>query len=121
MRAVKVLGLGVLTLALGLMVEPALAAADKGDPVKGRGVHMANCMACHGREGGGDGPAARALRPPPRAWNTAEFWAEMTPERGRAAIRTGAPGTAMMGFPQLTEPDVVNLLAYMDTLRPAAP
>lgn len=121
MRALTIFGAALAVLLLAATGDVARAGEAKGDPVKGRGVHMANCMACHGREGAGDGPAARALRPAPRAWNTAEFWAEMTPERVRAAIRSGAPGTAMMGFPQLTEPDVVNLLAFMDTLRPEAP
>ena len=115
-------GLRISTLTLlGLAGGLALAADPAGDAVKGKSVHMANCMACHGREGAGDGPAARALRPPQRSWVTPEFWAEMTPDRIRAAVRAGAPGTAMMGFPQLTETDVVNLLAYMDTLKPAAP
>lgn len=121
MRAPGVFFVALAALAAGAVSDVAFAGGAAGDAEKGRSVHMANCMACHGKAGAGDGPAARALRPPPRSWVTPEFWAEMTPERIRAAVRAGAPGTAMMGFPQLTEPDVVNLLAYMETLRPAAP
>lgn len=93
-------------------------AAPTGDAARGGTVYMANCMACHGKDGAGDGPAARALKPPPRSFVAPAFWEGMTPERMRTAIRTGAPGTAMMGFPALTEQDVVDLIAYMESKRP---
>lgn len=108
--------LGVLLLLYALLGTA--MAGPSGDPARGTTVYMANCMACHGKDGAGDGPAARALRPPPRSFATEAFWEDMTPERMRAAIRTGAPGTAMMGFPGLTEQDLLDLVAFMETKRP---
>ncbi len=93
-------------------------AAPTGDAARGGTVYMANCMACHGKDGAGDGPAARALKPPPRSFVAPEFWDGMSSDRIRTAIRTGAPGTAMMGFPALTEQDVVDLIAFIETKRP---
>lgn len=106
----------VLILSLGLLGS---AMAGTGDVARGKTVYMANCMACHGKEGGGDGPAAKALRPAPRSFASPEFWTDMNPDRMRSAIRTGAPGTAMMGFPQLAEQDILDLIAFMDSKRPA--
>ena len=96
----------------------AAIAAQPGDATRGGTVYMANCMACHGREGAGDGPAARALRPPPRSFTAPDYWDGMTEERIRTAIRAGAPGSAMMGFPALSEQDVLDLIAFMETKRP---
>jgi mono/diheme cytochrome c family protein len=32
---------------------------------RGQQIYVQNCLVCHGPQGRGDGPAARALRPPP--------------------------------------------------------
>lgn len=93
-------------------------AAPQGDAVRGGTVYMANCMACHGKDGAGDGPAARALKPPPRSFVTPEFWNGMTPERIGTTIRQGAKDTAMMGFPALTDQDVADLVSFIESKRP---
>lgn len=38
----------------------------KGDLTKGRDFFMQNCYTCHGVTGGGDGPRAYFINPPPR-------------------------------------------------------
>ena len=93
------------------------ALAD-GDATKGQALYTSNCMACHGTEGDGNGPAARALRPPPKPFNTADFWKDMTDDRLKTAIRAGQPGTAMMAFGQLTDQDVMDVIAFLKTKRP---
>ncbi len=44
-----------------------VAAASADD---GKAVYQQNCAPCHGVSGKGDGPAARALKPPPGAFAT---------------------------------------------------
>jgi mono/diheme cytochrome c family protein len=74
------------------------------------------CAACHGAQGGGDGPAARYLFPRPRDFRREAFRlastlnAVPTTEDVQAAIRRGMPGTAMRPFENLSE-DQQRLLA----------
>jgi len=107
----------ILVLTLGLL-GAAQAAGPAGDATRGGSIYMANCMACHGKEGAGDGPAARALRPPPRSFVAPEFWQDMSSDRIRTAIRSGSPGSAMMGFPALSDQDVADLVAFVESKKP---
>ncbi len=88
------------------------------DPDPGRALYVAKCQACHGPEGKGDGPAARALPKPPRDFTSAEFWAGQTPETLSSTITTGKPGSAMRGF-KMDEAQLSALVAYLQTLRPS--
>ena len=101
-------------LAAGLLSTTALA----GDAEAGRSLFMANCMACHGADADGNGPAARALKPPPRNFSDPDFWKGKTDEDLAQTIRSGRPGTAMMAFAQLSDDDVANLIAFMRTKAP---
>jgi mono/diheme cytochrome c family protein len=40
--------------------------ADAAAIAAGKGIYAANCLACHGTGGKGDGPAAAAINPPPK-------------------------------------------------------
>lgn len=103
-------------LTLFLLALPATAFAQ--DTTAGKKVYMANCMACHGMEADGKGPAAVSLKPPPSDFTSAEFWQTRTTDQVKATIRTGKPGTAMMPFAQLSDSDLDNLVAYLDDKRP---
>lgn len=39
--------------------------ATQENSAEGRKLYMANCASCHGEEGFGDGPAGKAMNPPP--------------------------------------------------------
>ena len=71
------------------------------------------CAVCHGAEGRGDGPAAVRLRRPP-----ADFSRKQPgPERVRAVLRHGIPGTAMTAMqPNLSESDRDALVLFVRSL-----
>jgi len=94
--------------------SPALA----DDTAAGKSIYERNCLACHGAKGAGDGPAARALRPPPTPFNTADFWSKTTDAKVKAAIKTGRPGTSMMAFGSLTPEQLDSLVAYLRSFAP---
>jgi high-affinity iron transporter len=94
-----------------------LSLAARAAPPEGAAVYAAKCQACHGAEGRGDGPAARALPKPPRDFTNPEFWQTMTEARLRSAITQGLPGTIMRGFP-MAEPQLAQLVAYVQSLKP---
>jgi mono/diheme cytochrome c family protein len=110
-------------LAIFTAVLPAMAllsaaglpsSAVAGDAAKGQSIYERNCLACHGTGGAGDGPAARALRPAPKPFNSADFWSNTTDEKVQASIKTGRPGTSMMAFGSLAD-----LVTYLRTFAPA--
>lgn len=107
-------------LAPALLGAAALVAstAHAEEPTDGAAIYQRNCLACHGTAGAGDGPAARALRPPPTAFNTAEFWKGTTDAKVQASIKTGRPGTSMMAFNSLSPEQLASLVTYMRTFAP---
>ena len=103
---------------LSWLVVARLALAE---PIEeGRSLYVAKCQACHGPEGKGDGPAARALPKPPRDFTAEAFWKGQTDAKLRATISQGKPGSAMRGF-SMTPEQLDALVAYLNSLRPPAP
>ena len=111
MRPTKLLVASLLLLSSAAMAE--------GDAAKGKSIYTANCMACHGVKGDGNGPAAVALNPKPKSFADAAFWEGRTDDALKTTIRAGKPGTAMAPFPQLNDQDVANLTAYLRSFAPA--
>lgn len=93
-----------------------LTPAASADPLEdGRSTYAAKCLACHGPEGRGDGPAARALPSPPRDFSSPAFWETTTDAKVRAVITQGLPGTIMRAYPM--PPDqLTSLVAYLRSL-----
>lgn len=100
---------------LGLLATPALAGVDEG-----RAIYVAKCQACHGTEGRGDGPAARALPKKPKDLSMATFWSTNTDEQVRTAITAGLPGTIMRAFP-MPPAQLNDLMAYLRSFATSAP
>ena len=91
-------------------------AAD-GDAAKGKAQYEKLCVACHGAQGKGDGPAGQALKPP-----AADFTSAASKKKSAADLRKiieeGKPGTAMIGWKgQLSANDITDVLAYLGSLR----
>ena len=95
--------------------------------VEGGHVYQADCAACHGVAGWGDGPAAAGLRPPP-ANLTAKHTGDHTAGDLYWWVSRGIPGSAMPGFDGRLPPearwDVINyirLLAAAESARGLGP
>ncbi|MEJ8836768.1 c-type cytochrome [Ramlibacter sp. AN1133] len=80
------------------------------------------CSVCHGDQGDGNSRAKGSLKPAPRDFTSAQSAQELTRERMIAAVTTGVPGTAMVGWrSQLTEDQIAKVVDYVrDTfMRPS--
>lgn len=103
-----------LGLVLGMLLSTGAHAADAD---AGRSIYVAKCLACHGQQGKGDGPAAAALPKKPADMSTSEFWRGRTDEQLQNTITNGKPGGAMRAFPMKPE-QMGNLVAYLRTFEP---
>ena len=85
---------------------------------RGGALYQQHCQVCHGTQGRGDGPAARALRPPPA---DLAFHVYQHPDGQFFAWFTrGIPGTAMPSFAEtLSEEDRWHVLNHINTFAPA--
>ncbi len=85
--------------------------------------YRAECLQCHGNEGGGDGPASFALAPRPTDLRLGIFKHTPLVQPARARIedlvhglRAGVPGTSMPGFARLPEGELEGLAHYVRLL-----
>jgi len=70
-------------------------------------LYAANCVSCHGDHGGGDGPAAGALKPSPVNFHVRQ----PTPDRVLSVIERGIPGSSMPAWKGRLSDDERSLLA----------
>lgn len=109
--------------AMALLFAPAARAGDlpRRTPElveRGKASYAKNCVACHGKGGEGDGPAARSLKPPPENLVTHPL-AGGAPAVFRV-LGTGVKGTGMVAFKHLPEEERWGLAFFVEGLaRPA--
>ena len=92
----------------------------------GGDTYASRCAVCHGANGGGDGPLAAELMPPPRDLRRGAYRFRST-EYGAAPLDTDIIGvvarglgtTAMGRFLHLGVDRLENLAAHLETLAPA--
>lgn len=94
--------------------------ADLDDGAK---LYRTRCAVCHGKAGGGDGPAARGMDPAPRDFTTGVYKFTSTPMGEPAAsediyriVSHGMRGTAMPGWRGLESADRWQLVYYLESL-----
>ena len=95
-----------------------------GASASGAELFAAYCTACHGAEGAGDGPLAGDLgRRPAMNLRKGSFWlvswgpgAEARHQALARLIKFGLPGTAMPGHEYLSDGQIADLVAYVETL-----
>ena len=97
---------------------PFLSAADSCcDPEVGKAIYKAQCVACHGQKGQGDGPAAVALNPRPSVITQAARVGKLPDDSLVQIVTTGRGG--MPGFGKILTPDQVReVVAHLRTLKP---
>ncbi len=86
------------------------ADVEPGDAERGRQVYLANCAACHGPDGAGDGPVRTAVQPAPLE----DRLPSMSDAEVSYRIVNGTAGTPMPAFAaSLTEVERHDLVAYL--------
>lgn len=86
---------------------------------RGEEIYEANCIACHGKGGKGDGPAAGVLKPPPRDHTDTTYMSTLTDDDLKKVIVMGGAikGRPLMpSHPQLRGKDLDALIAYVRSL-----
>jgi mono/diheme cytochrome c family protein len=85
----------------------------------GKELFMVQCVACHGVEGKGNGPAAAALNPHPRNFTQDKDWVNgRRPSMVFKTLKEGIAGSAMASFSTLSSDDRWALDAYVLSLGP---
>ena len=96
--------------------------ADAAAVARGAESFRLRCAICHGVLGTGNGPAAPYLKPRPRDLTFEAFKSSTWPggwaEGVRRVLREGMPGSPMPRFGALSEPEVVDVIAFLRSLRP---
>ena len=88
-------------------------------PDRGRALYKANCVACHGDGGKGDGPGAGVLKPPPRDHTDSAYMSTLSDKEIGDIIRMGGAtkGMAQMpSHPQINGDDLAALVAFVRSL-----
>jgi mono/diheme cytochrome c family protein len=89
---------------------------------KGRSIYKANCVACHGETGKGDGPGAGVLKPPPRDHTDRAYMSTLTDDEIGKIIQMGGAmkGKPLMpSHPQIRGDNMTALVAYVRSLSEA--
>ena len=88
-------------------------------PDRGRAIYKANCVACHGESGKGDGPGAGVLKPPPRDHTDRAYMNKLSDQEIGDIIRMGGAmkGKPLMpSHPQINGDDLAALVGYVRSL-----
>ena len=86
---------------------------------RGREIYKANCVACHGETGKGDGPGAGVLKPPPRDHTDRAYMSTLTDKEIGDIIKMGGAikGKPLMpSHPQIAGDDLAAVVAYVRSL-----
>ena len=85
---------------------------------KGKNLFMNDCVACHGANGEGDGPAAAALKPKPRNFHSAKGWINGRMASGMFKTLTdGIPGSPMPPFSSISIKDRLAIISYIRSFK----
>jgi len=128
----RILSRNILSLCLIVLLAFATSlSAQEGDPVKGKSLFNANCAACHQLDKKMTGPALRNIEQKITAEGLDRAWIYDWVHNSAGLIKSGDAyankiynefgGAAMSPFPQLSNEDIDNILAYTAEVQEAAP
>ncbi len=110
---------------LALSLASSLAWWSAASPADGKSLYKEHCAACHGPDGGGDGPLAKDLRFKPRAFKEGKFAFGNTTEAMTKTMLSGIPGEDAARMPPfkgiLNDAEIAAVIDYVRTLMPAQP
>ncbi|GMQ83722.1 MAG: hypothetical protein BMS9Abin06_0461 [Gammaproteobacteria bacterium] len=103
---------------LGDKYNQPVPAATKEQLVLGKTIFTKSCVACHGENGKGNGPAAAALKQKPADFTDPEH-SKFYSDQGRMhIIKKGIKNTPMSGWENVfSENEIQSLHAYVRSLR----
>lgn len=118
----------LLTLLLVLAHSFLPAASQNADPDSqkpGEALYMKYCAQCHGESGDGEGVATPYVKPRPRDFTQGKYKIRTTPTGAlptdqdlKDVIRKGMPYTAMPGWPEFSDRQLTNLVAFIKSYYP---
>ncbi len=82
----------------------------------GSKVYSTNCAVCHGPKGEGDGPAGKALNPPPRNFVEGKWTVGGDSISLYKTIKDGLPSTSMASFAHLPVVDRWALVQFIHSV-----
>lgn len=88
-----------------------------GDFEAGKKIYETHCIACHGTEGKGDGPAGKALNPPPQDLTDRKAMNAFSDEQLKEIIVKGK-GAMPSWSATLKDEDIRNVLRYLRGFAP---
>ena len=83
---------------------------------QGQKAYQMYCASCHGPKGEGDGPAAGALKPPPRNLIIGDWQKGGSSIELYKTLNKGIEGTSMVSFSYLSKEDRWALVHYIRSL-----
>lgn len=121
-KAVLPIGIALFTLSLVISAcersqPPAGTPNSSADAAAGAVLFAAHCALCHGANGDGQGARRAFMDPSPANLMLPPWSQKANAARTFAAIRHGVRGTAMAPWPNLSEEQVADLVAYIQTLK----
>ena len=88
------------------------------EPIDGKTIFSSQCVACHGKAGKGDGPAAVAFNPKPADFTRPDFARDTTDARLQEIIAKGKGNMPAFGA-TLRPEEIEAVVTYIRSLRKA--